>query len=173
MVWMNSIEFFMWCGLLGGHLGEFIPGDNRLYTRCHENLKSHQRAGYLQKYVMVQIQCFAALFVSLRATQHPQGLYMKYAKGSFHLKSTNGWGITVTEFNDTCQSHCVTPYEAMHKHWASLTSPFHSIINFQDVYTKEKCHTCYFHKVNMAVTLEPLISFTLFYPEIVNVWEYF
>jgi hypothetical protein len=36
-------------------------------------------------------------------------------------------------------------------------------------YTKEKCHTCYFHEVNMAITLEPLISFTLFYPEIVDV----
>jgi hypothetical protein len=31
-------------------------------------------------------------------------------------------------------------------------------IDFQEVYTKGKCHTCYLYKVYMAITLEPLIS---------------
>jgi hypothetical protein len=45
--------------------------------------------------------------------------------------------------------------------------------DYQELYIKENCHVCYFFQVNTAVTVESLIKFTVFSPEIVNLKEYF
>jgi hypothetical protein len=70
---------------------------------------------------------------------------------------------SAAEFNDTLQSYHATSY----KHWSSLVSAFHRYYRFLGSKYK-KSHTCHSCKVNMATTLEPLISFTLFFPEVLD-----